>query len=114
MSINSCTPVLVGAKDLVQINVALFIVSTTLAFIAVFLLYTEWFSMGGFIAIGAAAIIFIKVIQKVKEQTSKEKAIEQEAKAAEREMLDRGKELLSPFEPDPNQTPTAADQWKKD
>ena len=98
---------------MIAIAIALFIVSTTLAFI-VFPLYIEWFSIGGFISIGAAAIIFIKVIQKVKEQASEEKAIEQQAKAAEREMMDREKALQSPFEPDPNQTPTAADQWKKE
>jgi hypothetical protein len=29
-------------------------------------------------------------------------------------MMEREKALQSPFEPDPNQTPTTADQWKKD
>jgi uncharacterized membrane protein len=88
---------------LIAVAIVLFIVSTILAFVAIFPLpISYWFSTGGFVAIGAAAIIFIKVIQKVKEQTSEEKAIEQQAKAVEREMMEREKALQSPFEPDPN------------
>lgn len=129
MSINSYSPVIVDAKDLIQINatmiagilifytipyitkgwnirriryvrgqmvwdekeskpvtenavlgliaaaIALFIVSTILTFETIFPLYTScWVSEGGFIAIAAAAIIFIKVIKMVKVEASKVKA----------------------------------------
>jgi hypothetical protein len=169
MPINSCVPVLVDAKDLIQINatmiagilifytipyittgwstartivyvrgqakverqskpvtenavlaliaiaIALFIVSVILAFVAIFPLYVSyWFSMGGFISIGAAAIIFIKVIRMVKVEAGKDKAVEQEVKAAEKEMREREKDLQSPLEIDENQTPTAEDETKLD
>jgi hypothetical protein len=162
MSINSCTPLIIDAKDLIQINatmlagilifytipyittgwrttsvpafrvekwrlmiriypkptsegavltliaisIILFITSVILTFAAIFPPYISyWFSVGGFISIGAATIIFIKVIEKVKVETSKKKAEEKEEKEEEKEYQD--------FGIDENQVPTAASQPAK-
>ncbi|MGA9153172.1 MAG: hypothetical protein WBZ36_21550 [Candidatus Nitrosopolaris sp.] len=90
---------------LIAAAIALFIVSTILTFEAIFPLYTlYWFSIGGFIAIGSAAIIFIKVITMLRAETGKDKAAKQEAK-------DR-KKALQTIDIHEDQTTTAAEEAK--